>query len=103
MRVQWIEYGWILPDGTFLPCRWHGHREVVLDYFKSDTVDVERRAECLGWAKLTRQLSDSTPMLYCQKPITKAQLNTLFDWCQKWQYDLHVIMARAGQPVELAA
>jgi hypothetical protein len=67
--------GWITRDGRFLPCDIEmGHP--VVAFCALGGKDAEKRAERLGWLRL----SDYGDRI-C-KPLNQAQRNTLWDYCQ---------------------
>ena len=47
--------GWILPNGTYLPCRWHEHNDVLYELYDMkllNNIDYQHVTETLGWVHL---------------------------------------------------
>lgn len=80
--------GWITRCGKWLPCdiEW-GHPLVAWLALGGNEADAERRAESLGWVRIS-DYGDRT----C-KPLNQAQRNTLWDYCHKFGSDYEQVSA----------
>lgn len=83
-------YGWIAPNGDFYGCQRKGHSylaDCLWDQFYAKDVlkqeNSEYNIEQKGWLKVTDSCVDGELLLLCEKDLTQAQLDTVFDWCQK--------------------
>ena len=66
------ECGWVLPNGLFYGFE-EGQHDCACEYHFDIGI---RKAEELGWARLTRQ----QPFFQCLKHYTKAQINTISEY-----------------------
>jgi hypothetical protein len=75
--TAWADEGWILPDGTFYAAfrmdAGPTHPDIAKWLLGEDG---ERKADILGWLRIS-DYGDR-----CAKPLTQAQLDTLFDYCE---------------------
>lgn len=74
--------GWLLPNGKFYSCDWMDH-EWLCNTLKDITRD---QAEAAGWIAFTHSVGQPTDfkIIYGNKEPTQRQLDTLFDWQQKY-------------------
>lgn len=78
-----IPTGWILPNGKFYGCGWMDHGYISYEVSKLDPEQAQKK----GWIKITHPLSqpNNLKIYYGDKEPTQKQLDTLFDWQQKYQ------------------
>ena len=81
-------FGWILPDGTFCPCKFHEHAKAAEIVFKNigiESTNPEYDAEKMNWIKIS-SFGESQIFLFVRNP-TQYQIDALFDWCLR--YNIH--------------
>lgn len=91
-------FGWILPNGDFYGCEFHGHMarccDIFSDVLKEDVPgNPEKVADDRGWLKIgttmVREFKDGEydglveSRYGIDKPLTQAQKDALFGWCTK--------------------
>jgi len=77
-------FGWILPNGTFYPCKYHEHAKVAEKIFKDNDIkstNPEHDAEIKNWIKISG-FEETKIFLFIRNP-TQYQIDALFDWCLK--------------------
>jgi hypothetical protein len=82
-----FEKGWLLPNGDYYRCHWMEHSWLageLLNKKYPDEHNYEKKAEDLGWVKLT---GSQTWPLHFYKKLTKKQCNRLWDYCEKFGFD----------------
>lgn len=74
--------GAITPDGKFYSCGWMEHSWLT-DAVANLTVEGARKQ---GWVMITHPMDLPTKyqIFYGDKELTQKQIDTLFDWKQKW-------------------
>lgn len=80
--------GWLLPDGKFYACEAMEHvglAETLLSGDQSGEANMERRAEQLGWIKLSKSFSGF--QCISLKVPTERQLTRLMDYSQLHNLD----------------
>ena len=82
-----FEKGWLLPNGDYYRCHYMEHQWLageLLNKKYPDEQNYEKKAEDLGWVKLT---GSQTWPLHFEKKLTKKQCNRLWDYCEKFGFD----------------
>ena len=78
------DYGWILRDGKFYGCEYHGHAILAKRLLKQESdkehENPEDEAEKRGWIKITKSAIDGKYMMFSRKAPNKNQEKTLIDW-----------------------
>lgn len=85
---KFTQEGWITRSGKFVPCDMEfGHELAAWLCLGGTQETAEKRTEALGWMRLSghgdRMVGEPN----------KAQLNTLWDYCQKMGYDYEETLA----------
>lgn len=70
--------GWLSPAGWYWPSRAVGHRELADKLAKVKNYSGEYILERQGWIKV----SDNDWYSIGDRPLTQAQIDFVFDWCQ---------------------
>lgn len=83
-RALSAEMGWVVPDGKFYACLTKQEHIWLCHQFGL----TESAAEKLGWIKITKDLLDKNHIFKGAKEPTQKQINTVFDWCEKHNYEL---------------
>lgn len=76
--------GWILPNGGFYSCLTKMEHVWLAAQFGK----TESQAENAGWIKTTVGLTGETHIFKGEKEPTQKQINTVFDWCEKYKVTL---------------
>ena len=81
------DYGWIGTNGAFYACNTTEHRSLAAIICKQvlgfETWNEEGALEERGWVKVTKSsYYGKSPAFFRKKPLTQAQINTIFDWYQ---------------------
>lgn len=77
--------GWILPTGKFYSCEFMEHDWLASQIGNSPNFS-KTMAHQMGWIEITHPLGQPTQfkIIYGDKEPTQKQLDTLFDWKQKY-------------------
>lgn len=80
-RTLTIE-GWITPSGDFLSCDREWRHAVVAGLAIPGSVDAELEAERRGWLRISAEGLGGAAF-QCARPLTQAQIDKLWDWCEE--------------------
>lgn len=81
------KYGWIVPNGTFYACHYHGHSDLARRIFRfvekmdEPPADGEKAGDDAGWVRVTKSAIGGEFKAYCTRTPTERQKRTLEDWC----------------------
>lgn len=96
------KYGWIIRNGDFYKCKYHGHQNLARKIFrdvenmKEDDIpaNAEEAGEKAGWVKLFKMMMDKKPTAYMApgRHPTAKQTYTLEQWASHMKIPLEDVM-----------